>query len=561
MSFEYRGIIHPFRPSDEQLAIIDWVKDSWRERDLVVRACPGSGKTTTGRESLRHLRPHPKGIADIAAMTFGKENSLDLKRAINLPNVICGTIHSASGRVVRQHFGTKSDPDRWKYLNIIEALAQSEFHPMKMGADLRRALYEEANISTPESFDKVGKVSKEFRFLLDCTEAVLEKSRLTLTHHVMHDPEEVRNICEQYGVNASSAVIDWIAKVAQPTLKIGREMAPRLIDFTDMIWLLATSKEIVPRFRYNFMFVDECQDLNACQLEAVLKFRNEYTNQKGYKVRGRILWCGDENQAIMGFAGAMSDSMDIIQKRTKARTLPLSICRRCDRAMVEEAKKIIPTANIVAREGAGAGIIRDVKAEMLHKEVKAGDLIVCRLSAPLVGACFQLLANGITAKVLGRDVGKSLISLINNVAKREKVDDYAAFPAALKVHIGKTIQKILDSNGGKENDQRISNLEDQEEAVLFFYRNSGAESIEDLCEGIEALFTDDSEEGVVRLCTAHKSKGLESDRVFILKPDAMPLRTHLAWQRIQELNLKYVAYTRAKYETINVIGEPKEKNA
>jgi superfamily I DNA/RNA helicase len=54
------------------------------------------------------------------------------------------------------------------------------------------------------------------------------------------------------------------------------------------------------------------------------------------------------------------------------------------------------------------------------------------------------------------------------------------------------------------------------------------------------------------LSTAHKSKGLESNRVLILLPNKLPLTwvNQLDWQLKQELNLKYVALTRARKELV-----------
>lgn len=56
------------------------------------------------------------------------------------------------------------------------------------------------------------------------------------------------------------------------------------------------------------------------------------------------------------------------------------------------------------------------------------------------------------------------------------------------------------------------------------------------------------------LSTAHKSKGLEANRVLILLPNKLPLtwRQQQPWQLAQEINLKYVAITRARKELIFV---------
>jgi hypothetical protein len=68
------------------------------------------------------------------------------------------------------------------------------------------------------------------------------------------------------------------------------------------------------------------------------------------------------------------------------------------------------------------------------------------------------------------------------------------------------------------------------------------------------LFADNKKVGIT-LSTIHKSKGLESDRVFILQKDLMPSKYAKTSQQVeQEENLKYVAYTRAK-KTLGFISD------
>ena len=55
------------------------------------------------------------------------------------------------------------------------------------------------------------------------------------------------------------------------------------------------------------------------------------------------------------------------------------------------------------------------------------------------------------------------------------------------------------------------------------------------------------------LSTIHKAKGLENERVFFLLPDIIPSKyATQPWQIEQEMNLKYVATTRAKHTLIKV---------
>lgn len=89
-------------------------------------------------------------------------------------------------------------------------------------------------------------------------------------------------------------------------------------------------------------------------------------------------------------------------------------------------------------------------------------------------------------------------------------------------------------------------LEDKVNALLFLAKLSS--NIDDLKSKINTIFTDNVK-GVV-LSTIHKAKGLEADRVFIIRPDLIPLPNTRGWQLNQEKNLEYVAYTRAKKELI-----------
>ncbi len=68
------------------------------------------------------------------------------------------------------------------------------------------------------------------------------------------------------------------------------------------------------------------------------------------------------------------------------------------------------------------------------------------------------------------------------------------------------------------------------------------------------------EDGVerIRLSTVHRAKGLEAQRVWVLRPDLMPHpMARQDWAVEQERNLIYVAVTRAIGELYWVGGLPK----
>ena len=71
----------------------------------------------------------------------------------------------------------------------------------------------------------------------------------------------------------------------------------------------------------------------------------------------------------------------------------------------------------------------------------------------------------------------------------------------------------------------------------------------DVMEASLRIFSNDGEG--IALMTIHKSKGLEADRVFILRPDLIPSKfAKQDWELEQENKLLFVAYSRAKKSLI-----------
>ena len=73
------------------------------------------------------------------------------------------------------------------------------------------------------------------------------------------------------------------------------------------------------------------------------------------------------------------------------------------------------------------------------------------------------------------------------------------------------------------------------------------ETVDSLINKLKSLFID--KENAIMLCTIHKSKGLESEVVYVLNENLIPSRFAKSPEQLkQENNLKYVARTRAKNE-------------
>jgi hypothetical protein len=295
-------------------------------------------------------------------------------------------------------------------------------------------------------------------------------------------------------------------------------------------------------FYANGILVHNCQDLNAAQRELVIKLKAP---------NGRMTFVGDEKQAIMGFAGADATSVKVIADKTQAARLPLSICYRCPKSHLDMAREIVP--EIEHAEHAEDGEVLHLDPDDLHTTLRQGDMVLCRTNAPLISTCFQLIARGVPAKVRGRDIGKGLTFLVESV---EDVKGYTwdEFGKCLAEYEAKTIAKLSDKEG---TGSQIQGLQDRAESVRLIQSQTHAKGqcrdAKELKVYINSLFTDSG--SVIELSSVHKAKGLEADRVFILRPELLPHpRLNFRWQGEQEMNLKYVALTRAK-QTLGFVQE------
>jgi superfamily I DNA/RNA helicase len=252
-------------------------------------------------------------------------------------------------------------------------------------------------------------------------------------------------------------------------------------------------------------------------------------------------------QAIYGFRGADSASLQNIAKTFNCVTLPLSISYRCPKAVVREAQRFV--SHIQSSETAPEGIVQNL-GEVKPEYFKVNDMVVCRSSAPIVELAYTLISKKIPAKVMGREIGDGLISLI----KKLKARSLNQLQDKLNAWKDKEVKKLLE----KDPEANISKIEDKYECLNCFIKFSGADTVEGVIAAIQSMFGEAST-GVVMLSTIHKSKGLEAKRVFVLDAWRMPSKYATKPHQIeQEHNLFYVAVTRAQ-EELYYVDMPKKK--
>jgi superfamily I DNA/RNA helicase len=282
------------------------------------------------------------------------------------------------------------------------------------------------------------------------------------------------------------------------------------------------------------LIAHNCQDINRAQQRLIEKMLRRDKHTKKYK--GRLIAIGDGFQSIYAFTGITDRTFQWFKEFQNTKILPLSYSFRCSKKVTEHAQKIVP--NIKALPEAPEGSVRD--GDVLN-EAKNGDFILCRTTAPLIRLFFEFLSQQKKAVIKGSDIGLKLIDLINDFKTIPKLIEY------WESEIEEFKKKLY--NDGILNPQEHSGfvaLEDKVNTLLFLSRVS--DTIEGLKHNIKTIFTDKLT-GIV-LSTIHKAKGLEANRVFIIRPDLIPLPNSKKWQYKQEKNLEYVAITRAKVELI-----------
>jgi superfamily I DNA/RNA helicase len=359
---------------------------------------------------------------------------------------------------------------------------------------------------------------------------LVSKVKNTLTDE--NDDQAVLALCDHFGIDLADDV-DLYMFGLQKVLKACRTNITDMIDFDDQIYLPhALNLPIDP---VDILFVDEGQDMNIGLIKMI----------KRACPTGRIVVVGDRYQSIYGFRGADAQAMPKTIDLLNAKAMPLSICYRCDRAMIELAKMYVPS--IEARPNADEGSVNYMSVDDFQKYVKAGDGIICRTNAPLIEACYGLLLNGVKAYVYGRDVAKTLKATAKKCVVK---GDWDKTQEKLSQYFKKEKTRLLARDASQS---AIENLEDRVEVIRLVFVH--CTNPEDVYVQLDLLFSDQTD--AVVLSSVHKAKGLEWDKVWILKPELLPMqrKNQKEWEIQQENNIAYVAYTRAKHELVFVTSD------
>lgn len=499
-----------FVPTPEQEDILEAVRNLPRGGALGIQAKAGTGKTTTEKQAL-HQRQRPGELGKARLLAFNSKIAREWQD-LGADALEASTFHALACR----HYPLAA---KEAYLKIWKA-ARAQTRDRKMHAPMVKA----ADMGKNIGIGLPGGPSDTLESWLSVLKA------FGIRYAKRYEPEAVAYAAQQlFRSTIADSETGW--------------------DFNDAIYLLARDGFTQRVDPVDWLLVDEFQDLNHPQFLILDHIRA--LGDGGC----RLIFAGDENQAIYGWRGAGTRSFQDGVERYDAQVLPLSVSQRCSVRVILEAQKIVP--GILPKPDAPEGFVITVRGEDLQTDwIEDGQAVLCRNNAPLLRLALRFLREGRSVFLQGRDVpGKAkktwqrvfnwgrhrhdTIAPFANAkikAEAEYSDRPAALSAAIEdIDVAEALWEILQERPGV--DPKVwrdfqAFLEFSSAALneMFFEPGSG-----------------DTSTGIT-MSSIHRAKGLEWETVWYYMPELIPSRSAKmlgGWHLEQESNLDYVARTRA----------------
>lgn len=479
--------------SDQQVDIFDWFakKTPGQSNDLVVRARAGTGKTTTILEGINRA---PEKRILLAA--FNKRIAEELAKKLTNPNAEARTLHALGFAAIRRY---------WERVRVANGSQRADA--------LTDAVCEG---TVPDAVKRV--VSR-----------LHTKAREMAPHAT--GPGELIGIAYQFDCDETIEKfpkfdLDWIEGKALLAMRLAASRQPASgIDFADMIFLPVRNHWAAPT--YDLVVVDEAQDMTMAQLELAQLVS---TAKRG---GGRFCVVGDDRQAIYGFRGADSGSLDRLKEELHADELGLTTTYRCPKRVVEVAQEIVP--DFCAADTAPDGYVFSIGRSHLVAMAEGGDFILSRKNAPLIEVAMECIRADVKVRVAGRDIGAGLVGLVRRLGGRDLIE----LAENIDTWENAELVKILQS----KYPERADEVSDR--AATLRVLIEGCAGIQEVIGRIGDLFSDDGDGSMVVCSTVHKAKGLEARRVFVLAYTLMGNKQSDRPNE-EEMNIEYVAVTRAQ---------------
>jgi superfamily I DNA/RNA helicase len=465
---------------------------------VVARA--GTGKTTTLIETLSHLPYHR-----VLLCAFNKSIQTEMQNRAPR-HVLCRTLHSLGLRLHQENLRANGR-------------GAAEVVPEKAREQVTTLLEEK-----PQYYRRGGQpMPDDFGRKIDAA-INIRKTAAFAKNVLAHQHEDLVAIANQFDL-AERQDAEKIAQAAGELLERAADDYRR-VDFDDMSWFPWVFEygvaDATHMFRYDVVLVDERQDTSPAQDWMIQQMARD----------GRCISYLDPRQTIYSFRGVDRQTVERVVSESAVH-LPLPVSYRCPLSVIEKAQLVVP--DIQPRPDAPEGHVELTEYLDMLDNVRAGDFVLSRTNAPLMGTCLRLLQQGMPATIAGRDIGEALRKMLKK-SRARTLDDLFRY---LRTWLTKEYKRHMP-----EHQRRYENSRDKAaclDAVARF-----CQTPREVDETLERMFGDAEPTDLIVCSTVHKAKGLERDRVWMLSktfgyPNVKPWQE--AWS---EENIWYVAVTRAK---------------
>ena len=458
--------------------------------------------TSTIVNAIRLIPNKQKAIFIAFNKSIADELNNRLKKQTN--SVAC-TSHSLGYKIIRRNLGNDIDIDEYKYRTYLK----------KNIVELSE--YEDGNVNMQKN---------QMSEYVDNITKLIDYSRLFLCKTV----DDIDNIAQRYD-------LPLIANECEVTLKClewGKNNI-KTIDFADMLWL-PYALDLQPLgITYDWVFIDEAQDSSKAAIELF---------KKCVKQNGRWVAIGDEKQTINLFASSSEENFKQLCDEPYTQVFQLPISYRCGKNIIKLAQTLVP--GILPKDDAIDG---EIKENCKLSDIRDGDMILARSKATLLTIYTKLIKRGINCYIKGSDIGSNLINILDSVDIQtlgKSLNEDGVF-VRLYDRLFNERNKLVTNRGLDIDDATLSSYVigkyDIINALEIIAFNTNTK--DELKQKIKNIFKDNG--NGICLSTIHKSKGLEADNVYIAcQSSLLSKHCHHEWEKIQEKNLVYVAYTRAK---------------
>lgn len=558
--------------SDEQLVIALDIKDA--KGNLLVRARAGTGKTYLIRKCV------PLMHGKIAIAAYNRKIASEIREKLQVDGAMIrswsdrekgrngvdvGTFHSYGYQVLQKHLpgirlegrDGKSAAGFYKSDVIAERLNIPTYLRSLVRKAMERAQERLFGVIIPWG-DKSAWMDLVNHYALDeelpaddHIEMQLLRARLGKDAPI----EEARDImltnALRFAAQGLKLSVEMATEKFRVTRTVGRGASARKVEGEEFTGVISYGEMIylplrlnLPMPQYDWVCVDEAQDSNPGRREMARRM---------VKPTGRMMWVGDDRQAIYGWAGASNDALDQIIEQFRCKVFPMTVTFRCGKAIVALCQRLVPDYKAAATNPEGkVSSIKEEEFTTKQELVIGDDAVICRNTAPLVKLAYKLIGRGVACHVEGRDIGKGLTALLSRWPHLKTITAYMAKLIEYRdAETAKLIEKKHDAAA-----EQLADKVDTIQAIIEFLPKGA--KVEDIHTHVDSLFSDTpdgTKPKTVTLLTAHRSKGLEFKRVFGLGVGKyMPSKYATQdWAIQQEANLEYVLYSRAIEEYVDVI--------